>query len=186
MFQTWLKELSQLEELEVLVEESRRLLESFQYSITRPVLPAAIRQELMKDFNRPEMREMAARNMSASLKSETEGEVAKMSKDDFIFGICPKDYRPKDGNPLVESVVCHFLTMQQAKTEELLAQKKLLFAPQGCQVPLRSSNRRFQSPLGLSGTKFSICSVVVRTTLRSRCWLTPGCSLRRFAASCAL
>lgn len=138
MFQTWLKELSQLEELEVLVEESRRLLESFQYSITRPVLPAAIRQELMKDFNRPEMREMAARNMSASLKSETEGEVAKMSKDDFIFGICPKDYRPKDGNPLVESVVCHFLTMQQAKTEELLAQKKLLFAPQGCQVPLRS------------------------------------------------
>lgn len=136
MFQTWLKELSQLEELEAVVEENRQMLGSFQYAITRPVLPAAIRQELMNDFAKSEMREMAARNMSTS--SEAEDEVAKMTKDDFIFGICPKEYRPKDGNPLVESVVCHFLTMQQAKTEELLAQKKLLFAPQGCQVPLRS------------------------------------------------
>ena len=70
---------------------------------------------------------MAARKMSIL---DTFDEGVMMSKDDFIFAICPKEYRPKVGNPIVEKVVRQFLTMELARLEELHSQKKMLFVGQ--------------------------------------------------------
>ena len=141
MFQTWLKELQQVEELEKLVEENRRLLESFQYAISRPMLPAAIRQEIMRDFAKLDMREMAARSMlSAVQAAEDYADIAAgMSKEDFVFAMCPKEYRAKEVNPVVDKVICELLTKQLARNEELLAQKKTLFTPHtGRQMAVKS------------------------------------------------
>ncbi|CAE7236086.1 unnamed protein product [Symbiodinium sp. KB8] len=108
MFQSWLKELDQLEGLRGQVDRTRQLARDHADFVARPVLPLPIRQEMIMDYGK-------SGNPS-------------QAKDDFIAAMCPSEYRPKEGNPNVDSVVGEFLALQLTREEEVLAQKEALFA----------------------------------------------------------
>ncbi|CAE7862734.1 unnamed protein product [Symbiodinium necroappetens] len=108
MFQSWLKELDQLEGLRGQVDRTRQLARDHADFVARPVLPLPIRQEMIMDYGK-------SGNPS-------------QAKDDFIAAMCPSEYRPKEGNPAVDSVVGEFLALQLTREEEVLAQKEALFA----------------------------------------------------------
>jgi len=103
MFQSWLKELDQLEGLRGQVDRTRQLARDHADYVARPVLPLPIRQEMIMDFGKSGKPSQA--------------------KDDFIATMCPSEYRPKEGNPAVDSVVGEFLGLQLTREEEVLAQK---------------------------------------------------------------
>ena len=124
MYQGWLKELEQLAELQRELGESRKLLEQFEAYVVRPVLPVAIRKSLLQEYDSLNMRHMSPFPAVKKIMSQA----GQISAEDFVAAMCPKEYRPKPGNPAVDRVIGDFLTMQIARQEQIVAQRKALFA----------------------------------------------------------
>ncbi|CAE7236090.1 hypothetical protein AK812_SmicGene21019 [Symbiodinium microadriaticum] len=135
MYQAWLKELDQLVRLQRELEESRTALKQFTAYISRPVLPTAVRKSLLEEYDSFQMRQVA----ESSPVRKRLFQSGQMGLDDFVMAVCPKDYRPKQGNQEVEQVVGDFLTMQLASQEKALAEKEAMFLEEQSLVATRPS-----------------------------------------------
>jgi hypothetical protein len=113
MFQSWLVELEQMEELRAQAERSRQLLDACRRFFSCPILSATVRHEILS---------------ADGLRSTHRHDAA--SREELVAAFCPTGYRPKPGNSLVDKVVLEFLILQLAREEETLAQKEMLFAVQ--------------------------------------------------------
>ncbi|CAE7516917.1 unnamed protein product [Symbiodinium pilosum] len=143
MFQTWLKELDHIEELKVQWATARRMLNHFEGFIARPVLPARVRQELLTEHESIHCSASEARVMACAMRKKFFQQGSAVNKDDYIAAMCPTEFRPKEGNPLIDQVVGQLLRMNVTNVEESLKSKEALFASRS---EAAANRRKFIKP----------------------------------------
>jgi len=150
MFQSWLKELDQIEDLKEALEQSRGVLDGFMSYLALPVLPAELRQDLAADYdyasgNRTP--EMLQHKMQLHLQGVRTGSMTArvlagdIDKESYIAAMCPFDFRLNEGHPAVNEVVASMLKSEVSRQEEVVAQKENSFAPRAAATSCRQ--RRF-------------------------------------------
>ncbi|CAE7461580.1 unnamed protein product, partial [Symbiodinium natans] len=151
MFQSWLKELDQIEDLKDALQQSQGVLDGFVSYLSLPVLPAKLRQALAEDFdyasgNRTP--ELLHEKVQMQLHGVRTGSMTAnilaggIDKDSYIAAMCPFDFRLNEGHPVVNDVVSSLLKREVFRQEEVINQKEKSFAPRAAST-VASSQRRF-------------------------------------------
>jgi len=125
MFQNWLKELSQMEEISNQLVECNAALARCQSYLSLPILPRSLREGISCDYDNLPLRDRQ-----------------EQSRESFIATSCPT-FRPSEGSALVNEVVIYFLKMQILRWQQDVAQKGALFATgKSVTAPMRSFLKR--------------------------------------------
>ncbi|OLQ12234.1 Clavaminate synthase-like protein [Symbiodinium microadriaticum] len=138
MFQSWLKELDQIEDLKEALEQSRGVLDGFMSYLALPVLPAELRQDLAADYD------YASGNRTPEMlqhKMQLHLQGVRTGRWGVGAAMCPFDFRLNEGHPAVNEVVASMLKSEVSRQEEVVAQKENSFAPRAAAASCRQ--RRF-------------------------------------------
>lgn len=136
MFQSWLQELEQKDDLERKIQEGEHKFQQFLKHQISPELTAGQQMLVVKDYRsiQSHTKDEGRNHLVGSVVCTDrlllfEHEILEdtLSQEDIIALMCPSECRPSKANPVVDENVFNFLTLRVSHFREALAHKESLF-----------------------------------------------------------